>query len=88
MTVYEFLSLLLSGLALLIAGSSLALTRRTQHKQLEFRALSAALAKKQLEKLEKDEHVAARADVTVELVKLGASDFRFVIYNQGCPGRL
>ena len=83
MTPYEFLSVAVSGLALLIAGFSLAMTRRAQRKQLEFQAISAALAKKQLQKLEKDEQFTARADLTVELVKLGVSDFRFVLFNQG-----
>ena len=83
MTPYEILQVLVVVIAVIIATTSLVRTRRAEEKQLEFQAVTAALAKKQLKALEKEEGAMNKADVTVELVKVDRSDFRFVLSNQG-----
>lgn len=83
MTSYEIVSSMIAVLALIISTVSLTRTRRIQAKQLEFEAITAALAKKQLELLTKEEQSDERAHVTAELVKVGISDYRFVVMNQG-----
>lgn len=83
MTFYEVLTASTAVVALIISSVSLIRTRRIQSKQLEYEAISAALAKKQLELLTKEEQLDERAHITAELVKVGISDYRFVIMNQG-----
>ncbi len=83
MTLYEILTVLVAVIAVITAAASLVRTRKVEEKQLEFQAITAALAKKQLAALEKEEGAKNKADVTVELVKVGRSDFRFVVSNQG-----
>jgi hypothetical protein len=83
MTSYEIITLLIALLATVISVVSLVSSRKTQEKQLEFEAITAALAKKQLEILEKEEQTDESAHVTAEFVKVGGTDFRFVITNQG-----
>ena len=83
MTAYEILTSLTAIVAVIISILSLNRTRRIQAKQLEFEAITTALANKQLEILTKEEQLAERAHVTVDLVRVGASDYRFVIMNQG-----
>lgn len=83
MTSYEIVAPWIAIVALIISTVSLARTSRIQTKQLEFEAITAALAKKQLELLTKEEQSDERAHVTAELVKVGISDYRFVVMNQG-----
>jgi hypothetical protein len=83
MTPYEITSSLIAIVALVISVVSLVRARKVQAKQLEFEAITAALAKKQLELLEKGEQTQEQAHVTAELVKVGRTDYRFVIMNQG-----
>jgi len=83
MTPYEIISSLVALIALGISIWSLLRARCVQAKQLEFEAITAALAKKQLELLESEEQEEEQAHVTAELVKVGRTDFRFVITNQG-----
>ena len=83
MTPYEIASLLIAIVAVGIAVVSLVRARKVQAKQLEVEAVTATLAKKQLELLEKEEETQEQAYVTAELVKVGRTDYRFVIMNQG-----
>ncbi|MFH1374956.1 MAG: hypothetical protein ABII79_14325 [bacterium] len=83
MTPYEIISFLIAIVALMISALSLYRACKVQAKQLEFEAITAALAKKQLQLLEKQEQTQDQARVTAELVKVGRTDFRFVIMNQG-----
>ncbi len=94
MTVYEILTSLIAVVALLLSTLSLVRGRKAQAKQLDFQAITAALEIKQLELLEKVERTDKREDVTgerrdkrphvtAELVKVGRTDYRFVIMNQG-----
>ncbi len=82
MTLYEIGIPLIALLAVVISTVSLILSRRTQEKQFEFEAINAALAKKQLELISKEETNQEKARVVAELVKVGRTDFRFVILNQ------
>ncbi len=83
MTTYGIVNSLIAILALIISTTSLVRARKGQAKQMEFEAITAALAKKQLELLEKREQTDERAHVTAELVKVGQADYRFVITNHG-----
>ena len=83
MTTYEFLSICVSLIAAAAAATSLVRARAVQEKQLEFQAITAALAQKQLELLQRQEQAKDKADITVQLVKAGRTDFRFVLFNQG-----
>lgn len=83
MTVYEILSALIATVALIISTVSLIRGRTIQAKQLECEAITASLAKKQLELLEKEEQTEDRAHVTAEMVKVGTKNYRFVVMNQG-----
>ncbi|MCJ7632416.1 hypothetical protein MUP77_08495 [Candidatus Bathyarchaeota archaeon] len=83
MTPYEVASLVIAVVAIVISVVSVIRTHKVQAKQLEFEAITAALAKKQLELLGKKEQRREQAHVTAELVKVGRSDYRFVIMNQG-----
>lgn len=83
MTGYETLTLCVSVIAVVIAAVSLVRTRTVQRKQLELQALAAALARKQLTLLQQDEETKNKANITVELVEAGRTDFRFVLSNQG-----
>ena len=67
----------------MISTVSLIRTRRFQTKQLDFEAVTAALAKKQLKLIEKEEQARDQACLTAELVKIDRADYRFVIMNQG-----
>jgi len=82
MKLYEIGTLLIALLATVISTVSLVRSRRTQEKQLEFEAINAALAKKQLELISREETNQEKARVVAELVKVGKTDFRFVIINQ------
>lgn len=82
-TSYETINSLIAIVALVISTISLVRARKVQTKQIEFEAVSAALAKKQLELIEKKEKTQEQANVTAELVKVGRTDYRFVIMNQG-----
>jgi hypothetical protein len=83
MTPYEIVSSVIAGVALVISFVALRRANKAQAKQLEFEAITAALAKKQLQLLEKDEQAQEQAYVTAELVKVDRGDYRFVIMNQG-----
>lgn len=83
MTPYEIISSFIAIVALVISTLSLVRARKVQARQLEFEAVTAALAKKQLGLIEKEEKTQGQACVTAELVKVGSADYRFVILNQG-----
>jgi hypothetical protein len=83
MTAYEIISLFIAIIALAISGLSMVRAHKVQKRQLEFEATTAALAKKRLELIEKEEKTQEQTIVTAELVKVGRSDYRFVIMNQG-----
>jgi hypothetical protein len=90
MTRYEILVLIVSvigaitGLIGAVSGLvSLARTRAFAEKQLEFQAITAALAKRQLEALDRKERAENKADVTADLVRVGPTDWRFVVSNRG-----
>jgi hypothetical protein len=81
--MYEIINLALAIAAIMIAGVSLIATIRLQRRQLEFQAINAALAKKQLEVINAQEESESGAEVTAELVNIGGSGYRFVLFNQG-----
>lgn len=83
MTLYETIGLSIAVVALVISTVSLIRIRKFQTRQLDFEAITAALAKKQLELIKKDEQTRGQACVTAELVKMDRADYRFVIMNQG-----
>lgn len=83
MTPYELISSFIGIVALIISALSLFRARKVQVKQLESDAITAALAKKHIQLLEKKEQTQDQAHVTAELVKVGKGDFRFVIMSQG-----
>jgi hypothetical protein len=83
MTLYEVLTLLVALIGAVTGIASLIRTRKVEKKHLEFQAIAASLAKRQLEALDRQEGVRTKADVVVELVKVGRNDFRFVLSNQG-----
>jgi hypothetical protein len=83
MTLYEIISSVVAGVAIVISVVSVVRTHKVQAKQLEFEAITAALAKKQLELLEKKEQRREQANLTAELVNVGRTDYRFVITNIG-----
>lgn len=83
MTLYEILTLLVALVGAVTGVTSLIRTRGVERKNLEVQAITASLAKRQIEALDKQEGAQNKADVVVELVKLGRSDFRFVLSNQG-----
>lgn len=65
-----------------MSATSLIRTRRLAAKQLEYQAIAMALAKAQLEALKRQEGAQTTADITVELVQVERTDFRFVISNR------
>lgn len=83
MSLHEILTLLVAVMGAVTGLTSLVRTRRIAEKQLEFQAIAAALAKRQLQAVERQEDAQSKADVTVELVKVGRTDFRFVLSNRG-----
>ena len=83
MSLYEILTLLVALIGAVTGFTSLIRTRRLAAKQLEFQAIAAALAKTQLLEFEREEAARTQADVIVELVKTGRTDFRFVLTNRG-----
>ena len=83
MRLYEVLTLLVALTGAVTGLTSLVRTRRLGEKQLEFQAITAALAKRQLQALERQEDGKNKADICVELVKVGRTDFRFVVSNRG-----
>jgi len=90
MKSYEIAGLLTAIVAIVISVVSLILARKVQakqiglqEKQLEYEAIIAAHAKEQLKLLEKEEQTQGQAHVTAELVKVGRTDYRFVIRNLG-----
>ncbi len=83
MTLYEILTLLVAAIGAITGVTSLVRTRVIETKQLEFQAVAAALAKRQLKALEKEQSARDKSDVIVDLVKVGRSDFRFVLSNRG-----
>ena len=83
MTTYEIISLFFASVAVALSALSMVRTRKVKARQLEFEAITAALAKKQLDLIEKEEQTQEKARVTAELVKVGRTDYRFVIMNQG-----
>lgn len=83
MTLYEILTILVALIGAVTGVASLIRTRKVEAKQLEYQAIAASLARKQLEVLGKQETAQSKADVVVELVKVGRSDFKFVLSNQG-----
>jgi hypothetical protein len=82
-SLHEILTLLVAVIGAVTGLMSLVRTRRIAEKQLEFQAITAALAKRQLEALERQEDAQNKADVTVDLVRVGRTDFRFVLSNRG-----
>jgi hypothetical protein len=83
MNLYEILTLLLALIGAVTGLTSLVRTRVIAEKQLEYQAIAAALAKRQLEALIRQEATTSKAEVTVDLVKVGRTDFRFVVSNRG-----
>lgn len=83
MNLHEILTLLVALIGAVTGLTSLVRTRRIAEKQLEFQAITAALAKGQLQALESQEDAKSKADIIVELVKVGRIDFRFVVSNRG-----
>ena len=83
MSLYEILTLSVALLGAITGLTSLIRTRRIAAKQLEFQAIAAALTKRQLLVLERDQAATHKADVGVELVQIGRGEFRFVLTNRG-----
>lgn len=82
MTSYEFLTLLVSLLAVILSAVSLFRTRRTAIRQLALQEITAELSKKQLEKIKESEEDAKKTFIEVKLVSL--KDYnKFVICNVG-----
>ncbi len=83
MNLQEILTLLVALVGAITGVTSLVRTRRIAAQQLEFQAIAATLAKRQLETLERQASAESKADVTVDLVKVDRTDFRFVLSNRG-----
>lgn len=83
MSVYELLGILIGLISATIALTALVRGRVVAAKHLELQAIMAALAKRQLEALDRKERAENKADVTVDLVRVGRTDWRFVVSNLG-----
>jgi hypothetical protein len=83
MSFYEFLGILIGLISATIALTALVRGRVIAARQLELQAITAALAKRQLEALDRKECAESKADVTVDLVRVGRTDWRFVVSNRG-----
>lgn len=81
MTHYEFLTLIIALVAVVISAISFVRSGKTQERQLEYEAINATLAKKQLEMILREETRQEKARLVAELVKVGRTDFRFVVLN-------
>lgn len=82
MTPYEIISSFIAFVAIVLSTVLLVRGLKVQAKLLDFEAVTAALAKKQLELIEKEHKTQEQARLTAELVKVGRADYRFVIMNQ------
>jgi hypothetical protein len=78
----EIITAAMSLLALVISATALVRARKVDTKQLEYAAINAALTKKQLERMERDDQIAQKALVTADLVKTSSTNYSFVITNQ------
>jgi hypothetical protein len=83
LTPYEILALVIACLSAAPGIISLWRTHVIAKKSLEYQAIAAALAKRQLDELFKKAAAENKADITVDLVKVTSRDFRFVVSNQG-----
>jgi hypothetical protein len=83
MSRYEIFTLLVGIIGALTGVTSLIRTHLIAKKQLEFQATAAALAKRQLLALTREEAAKRKADVGVALVQVGRGEYRFVISNDG-----
>jgi hypothetical protein len=83
LTPYEILTIIIASVGAVTGIASLWRTHVLARKQLEYQAIAAALAKRQLEALIRQENAENRADLTVDLVKVTSTDFRFVVSNRG-----
>jgi hypothetical protein len=83
MSLYEGLGILIGLISATIALTALVRGRVIAARQLELQAITAALAKRQLEAIDRKERAESKADVTVDLVRVGRTDWRFVVSNRG-----
>ena len=82
MTIYEILTLLISILAAIVSTVSLVRTRKIAAQQIELEKVTAALSKKQLEKIIESEEEASTAFIEVSLHSYGTNN-QLVITNTG-----
>lgn len=82
MTLYEYFTLLISLLAIVISALSLIRTRRTASQQLELEKITAELSAKQLKFLKAEESEHSKAKIEVELEGYG-SDYNLIVTNVG-----
>ena len=80
---HETINSLISLLAVTIAAISLVRARKVEAQQLEYSAINAAYTKKLLERIEKEERMEQKAQLSAELVKVSTGNYRFVITNEG-----
>lgn len=80
--MYEYFTLLISLLAIVISALSLIRTRRTASQQLELEKITAELSAKQLKFLKAEESEHSKAKIEVELEGYG-SDYNLIVTNVG-----
>jgi hypothetical protein len=83
LTPHEILTLIIASVGAVTGLVSLWRTHVITKKQLEYQAIAAALAKRQLEALIRQGNAENKADITVDLVRVTSADFRFVVSNRG-----
>jgi hypothetical protein len=82
MSMSDWFSLMIALLSVIVAVVSLSRTRKVEAEQLKQGKVMADLAAKQIEQIEREESQKHRADLRVDLVKLG-HESNFVICNRG-----
>lgn len=83
MTQFEALTLLISGLSLVVAAEAAIVSWRTSRKQIALQRTTDELARKQLEQISASEDYAKSADVRVSLVRHGRHTHRLMVENIG-----
>lgn len=82
MSIFEVLTLLVGLVAVVISVTSLVCTRRVQVEQLELQRTTAALAKKQLEIIIREENSSNNAHIDIS-IEQHTNAHKFVVTNVG-----
>lgn len=80
---FEALTLLISGVSLVVAATAAIVSWRTSRKQIDLQRTTDELARKQLEQISASENYANSADVRASLVPNGRHTHRLMIQNIG-----